>query len=328
MNIIILADPGCEQACANELERVTGAVGTPSSGVLLCDLDAQTACDFVFKTQTALRVLVELDLENPEKELFGSTYRIVCSDEERVSEIATALGAIVPVDLTNPDTVVYAQDDIVGVDLGGELWKRDWRVMLSRKSLRSTVAASAAIYAGLSGAIVDPFGDDGTLAIEATLLLTGKSPRAFEKRFPFQKIPLCKDIVVSDTPKSTEPIHVFTQDLRDVKAVRTNAKLAGCSVEVTKLPVEWLHTKVERVQNILTYPPSSGKSIPPKKVVPDLEEFFRQASEVLEPDGSITCVTAKLDELVAAASGFEQGATHEVRMGKQPMHIVTFTVQR
>jgi len=335
MEIIILTDPGCERACETELQRIISKKGRVGTGTVHCDLTLQEACTFTFRTQTALRVLVYLGALSavPSRlEFFGETYRI-SGKEELISQIATWLTPHITsrVDLENPDTVVYAHSEtVIGIDLGGELWKRDWRVMLSNRSLRATIAASAAIYANVTpkSRVVDPFGDDGTLTIETAFLQTGKSPRSFVKSFPFQRLPPCTDINVEDHIEEASPVTAFVQDLRDVKAVRMNSKLAGCHVTVTKLPIEWLHTKIEDVALVLTYPPSSGKHISPKRATALLREFFVQMHEVLSPGGTITCVTLKPDELIRAADGFVQTAALKVHMGKMPLAFVTFTSQR
>jgi len=239
--------------------------------------------------------------------------------------------------VTNPDGKIHIGIDVVGIPLS----KREYRVMLSRRSLKATVAAATVIYAGIDAkqTILDPLADDGALAIESALYLSRTSPRHYATRFAFHKFPIYKgkdwmawkasqDKHVA--PEKIERILAYCGQLREMKAIRTNAKLAGVEkyIHGTKVDVDWMDLKLEEngVDCIVTAPIPGGKSISPKEAEKHTNNLFNQAAYVLKRRKQITCITEKPDELLPHAKehGFSQIARHDILMGKRLMSIVTF----
>jgi len=369
--IIAITDAGCEAACAQECARIldlkSNAITTMTQSVqFTCTWDE--AVRLAYRVQTALRVLVriaphtqtidELTEQPFDKSVIAQmlpeqgTFKAECElyDPSLMpQEIIEGIGewiftAGVPVSLSKPDLIVVGlatADGIdVGVDLvGWPLWKRDWRVMLSSRSIKGTIAASVAVYAGLlqKHTVLDPFGDDGSLAIEATMLLTGASPRRHARAFSFTRFPVLKDLgwntlKVKLDKDIEEDISVtaFSDTLRDTKSVRTNAKLAGIDkfLYSTKVGMDWTDMKTgeESIDRIVTAPIASGKVISPARAVKLADQLFWQAEFVLKKTGTVTCITEKPEELAVAAKehGFTLGESHDVRMGQRSLTIVTY----
>jgi len=246
--------------------------------------------------------------------------------------------------LSRPDVVLYTvavveKDNlkiVVGVDvIGTSLPKRDWRIIVGRRGLKSTVAAAAAIYALQNNTrhLLDPLADDGMLVIEAALFVTRTSPRLFQKEFAFQKFPATKDwkkILETKRKKEEITIEGYVNTMRDLKAIRTNAKLAGIekSIHATKITVDWMDIKKEEsvIDCIITAPIPSGRAVTLEQAAKMNDQLFYQVEYVLKKGKTMTCITEKPTELMAPAEKFcftiiEQ---RPVLVGKRPMTIVTF----
>ena len=247
------------------------------------------------------------------------------------------------VKLTHPDIIVYAvatEEGIrIGIDVVGRpLAKRDYRVMLSRRSLKSTVAAATVLYAGAKEGetILDPLGEDGTLAIEAALLLSRTSPLQFCRGFAFEKFPAFAgrdwDAWKKEQNKRgpLQRVTAYGTSLQEMKAIRTNSKLAGVEKDIhaTKVTMEWVETKFAKdsIDRIITAPIPSGKSIPQKHAEKYADELFYQAEFVLKKNKTMTCITEKPGELLVPAKkyGFSVVERRPVLMGKRRMAIITF----
>ncbi len=371
LRIMAVTDPGCEDACAAEMARILSrdaATTTRRTQIVETAGTWMEAATFAYRTQTALRVLVAIaptapDLDAliatpPDRSVLdaaltaGGTFKAECEHFDPSllpQELTEGIGGWVheagyPVNLSRPDLVVVAvatPDGIdVGIDMvGTSLAKRDWRVMLSSRSIKATIAASAAIYAQLEAKhrVLDPFGDDGSLAIEAAMLLSGASPRKLGRVFACARFPAIdeqawrrhKEQIDTRTRDGTGVI-VFSDTLRDMKAVRTNAKLAGVDkiMHSTRVSVDWVEAKIEEgsVDRILTAPITSGKVIGPDRAMKFADQLFWQATFVLKKNGTMTCLTEKPQELVAAATehGFVLRDRRDVRMGQRSLVIVTY----
>ncbi len=371
ISIIAVTDAGCEKACAEECARlldVKSAAVHVSEQIVQFECTWREAVELAYHVQTALRILVRIAptvatieelTEKPfEKELLapmlpdGGTFKAECElfDPSLMpQEVIEGIGewiftAGVPVSLSKPDLVIVGVATSEGIDVGVDivgwpLWKRDWRVMLSSRSIKGTIAASVAVYAGLlqKHTVLDPFGDDGSLAIEATMLLTGASPRRHARQFSFTKFPILKDLgwnalKVKLDKDIDEDISVtaFSDTLRDTKAVRTNAKLAGVDkfLHSTKVGMDWADMKAgeETIDRIITAPIASGKVINPARAAKLADQLFWQGEFILKKSGTITCITEKPEELAVAAEehGFTPGDRHDVRMGQRALTIVTY----
>jgi 23S rRNA G2445 N2-methylase RlmL len=375
LRILAVADPGCEAACATEiahiLKRKPGDIRTRTN---IAELDGswEDAVTLAYRAQTALRVLVaiaptakELDTlvtGAPDMQLIaaalpaGGAFKAEGENfdpELMPQELTEGIGAWIheagiPVNLSRPDLVIVGvatPDGLdVGIDLAGTaLAKREWRVMLSSKSIKGTIAASAAVYAGLQPkhVILDPFGDDGSLAIEATMFLAGVSPRMHARNLSFTRFPVLASIdwpsmkarIDKGTVEGTD-ITVLSDTMRDMKAVRTNAKLAGVDkfLRSTRISMDWVDAKLAEnsIDRILTAPITSGKVISEQRATKIADQLFWQAGFILNKNGTMTCITEKPHELEDAAKthAFKESVRREVRMGQKPLTIITFIKEK
>jgi 23S rRNA G2445 N2-methylase RlmL len=356
--IIVVTDTGCEEACKLEIQRWTKAKCQVLSHVVLVDGTLEDAVNLGYHLQTARRVLVEvtpklknleeLKSRKPDLSLFAENLTFKAegdvlteqpdienpSAQQLVEDVGEWMASYRKVQLKHPDLTLYAVQTsdglLIGLDIMGRpLAKREYRIMLGRRSIKATIAAATAIYAGVKDdeLILDPVAGDGSIAIEAALLLTRTSPWHFTKHFAFQKMGLERP---KDHKTEIGKIMAFASNLQEMKAMRTNSKLAGVekSIHSTKVSVDWLELKVEEasVDRIITSPIISGKSLAQSQVEKINDELFYQAEYVLKKGKTITCITDKPDELLPAATKYDFEKTLEkvVFMGRRRMTILSF----
>ncbi len=380
---IVIADSGCEEACAKEIEGIAKAKPDVHANALRLECALIDACRIAYLSKVARRVLVEIALPlapgepiasreplhagalfpqgctfkaeaevlalSPEGERADgqdASARETPSAQELTEEIGgwahRALG--LKVSLSRPDLVVRAtrtpERTYVGVDvMGFPLARREWRIMLSRTSLKSTVAAAVAIYSGARPGerILDPLGDDGTIAIEAALVLSGTSPHRFAKALACERFPALAGTDwrawregMDAKAKEIGGITVFCATLREMKAVRTNSKLAGIEkmLHSTRVAIDWLDLKLEErsVHRIITQAPQSGKATPQRKAEQEIDDLFNQSAYILRKGGTISCVAHKGDELLPAAErhGFALRERRKMLMGMHRIELMTF----
>jgi 23S rRNA G2445 N2-methylase RlmL len=379
--IYIIVDSGVEDACCVELRKLLpDQTVAMHANVLVLSGSPSLAAALAFRLQTARRVLLALVTQQPsvidfeqslpapdegalsaclpidrtfkaEVDILSLSQPVGAPQAPNGQELAEHVGAWLhrtgrPVRLSKPDALVLAvwtpEALWIGVDMAGvSLSRREWRIMLSRRSLKSTIAAACGIYAGIepTDSVLDPFADDGTIATEAGLLIAGASPHA-HARWTCDRFPGCegwRELAVSlrplsDGADSTGTVHAFAASLHDLKSVRTHAKLAGVErvVHGTKVGVDWVETKLapESIKRIVTAPPPSGKSLSPAQAARFAKELFWQAEHALAKNGTITCITEKPQELASQAGKWQQVADRTVFMGQREMHILTWRAKR
>lgn len=372
MIILLITDTGCEAACALETEQLIKRSPVQHANVLEIEGTIEDACTLAYCLHTARRVLVQITtpfdkLDDLEKQtpnhitdlLTNCTYKVEGEvltqtldhinpapfiTQELIEEVAGWIKkhTNLPVSLSKPDITIFAtrtpEHIYVGVDVGGPLAKQPWRIMLSRTSIKSTIAAAAVLYSGVKGKelIFDPFSGDGTIAIESALVLSQTSGHQFDKQFPFQRF-IEKE--KWDAWKSTQdkrarditPILAYCDQHRDMKAVRINSKLAGVDklVHSTRVAIDWADLKLEEasINHIITRTPQSGAALPERKAAALLDDFCNQAAYLLKKKGTMTCITPKPDEVICAAQKhkFTVKERRRVLMGQLLLEIITFT---
>ena len=221
------------------------------------------------------------------------------------------------VDLDNPDVPVFvfvtAKAYHIGIDYGGfDLSRRPFHLFTNPAGLRGSVAYGLVRLSGFdgSGVFVDPFCKAGDIAIEAALLMHGKSPHHFQKeRFAFQRFLEddwearfsgwdagieCKGLVYG-----------YDDQFRHVKSAKSNAKVAGVKegVVFSKVTPDWLDTKhgEGEVGHMATMPPQVSRHHSKKEVSSLYAELFYALDYVMARDGDIVVVCSDPDV-------FSQGA--------------------
>lgn len=370
MDILIITDSGCEEACVLEIGRHMKAKPTVAPNVVRIKGSLEDAITLGYRLQTARRVLLELcdadsidglESKAPDKEAIAlipedGTFKIECdvlalTTEELEAEARIMSQELIEaaadwatrhieakVKLSRPDAIIYAIQTPerlhIGLDIVGKaLAKREWRIMLSRRSLKGTVAAATVIYSGAKAGelILDPFADDGSIVIEAALLLSKTSPRLFDRDLGFERL-MKRDWQQwrKEGREEITKIMAFASSMTELKAIRMNSKLAGVDKELhtTKVTVDWVDAKIEErsVDRIITAPMPSGKSVAPQQVAKLNDQLFYQAEYVLKRGKAVTCITEKPDELLPAAEKykFKESERRKVLMGKRLMTVITF----
>jgi 23S rRNA G2445 N2-methylase RlmL len=250
-------------------------------------------------------------------------------------DIAAGLGEILvdmtgsKVSMTNPDIIVYSYlcgtKAYIGIDFAGfDLSKRDYRVFLHPNALNATLAYALVRTAGFrTGTLLDPFAGSGTIPIEAALFLQGISPHRFKKdKFTFHRF-MKMDLI--DKPKKTD-YRIIGSDhlLKFLKATKNNAKLAGVDIDVTRMDLEWLDTKIDEasIDCIVTNPPSESKLTDPLQIEKLYKEFFHQVEYILKKKGSIVLCVQRDGALRRALGAFKVTNEFSAWQGSQEMKVV------
>ena len=357
MQIISVVDPGAETAAQNEVSSILGIDSEARKGSIVFGADFDAAAKYSYLCQvprrTGILVAEKDDLEElgdvPEelKELLkDKTFKALSigAAPNMSQEIIEAFGEWIfkagfKVDIKKPQrNVIVAHDGrkyCAFVDLvGGPLEKREYRIMLSRRSLRATVAAAATYLAGISEGdkVLNLIADDGTWAVETSLILNGVSPRQFERKLTFEEMETrdWKEWKKQFVAKGAH-LSAFCEQLRETKAVRQNAKLAGVHEYIysTKIGVDWLDLKVEEssVDFVLAYPSSSSKTVPASRTDKAVDNLCNQASHILKEGGKLVLLCDKPEEIEPFAKeyGFEEETRQVIHMGKR---VITFIMWR
>lgn len=350
MKIAVVCDGQAEQFVVEEIKRILGKDAEAHQGFALVEGDMNEAILLCLRSQLASRVLQYYshgpiskpeDIAIPKPDIQG-TFKITCNREGthqfQARDVQEYLGEAVhkqghEVSLSKPQTIIHCQvrNDtyVLGIDLAGkDLGKRPYKAFHTRTSLRAT-AAAAALYAGKYApgmCLVDPFANDGVIAIEA-VLMAGSSPQKYEYDFAFQRLGYEAPEI---PPLEETQVTAFVDSLNLLKMARGNAKLSGVEKQLTltKCEIGWLDTKFEKqtVDLIVTHPPTSGKSTPLKAIERVQDDLFYQAKYVLTPKGKVVLIAEKKAELVNPAQhhGFMLEKDHVIQVGASLLHILVF----
>ncbi|MFH0979100.1 MAG: THUMP domain-containing protein [Candidatus Woesearchaeota archaeon] len=224
------------------------------------------------------------------------------------------------VDLTNPQVtfLVISQDNLCyfGVDFAGtDLGKRDYKVFSTRQSLKGNVAFSMLLLAGFkpSQVLLDPFGRDGIIGIEAALFSLAKSPHFFNReKFAFVKLSLGLDKFSAWDKSISKPsdIRIYDSLFHNVAAIKKNARIAGVdkTIAVSRIDVDWLDVKMgrESVDAIVSYPPQLTLRSDAKAIAKLYGELFHQAEFVLKKNCRMVLAMHSIDVLNGIKTSLKQ----------------------
>lgn len=265
---------------------------------------------------------------------FAARCEIVENEELSSKEIEKATGDEIEgkVNLDNPDITVFVyihkNDCYVGIDFGGDLGKRSYKIFTQRFDLKGTIAYSLVRLAGYKGKgiILDPFCRNGTIAIEAALFGSGLSVNYFNKKFPFLKF-LEIDLGKFDKKIKETKIFGFDDQLGYIKSAQKNSKIAGVDKQISfsKLDIGWLDIKFKKdeVNFIVSNAPRATRYSKPEK---EYKEFFHQAKFVLKKTGKIIvcCNKTELLKGYAGEDGFKVVEERDIVHGKEVLKTVMF----
>jgi len=221
---------------------------------------------FIDKTQSAIKVYEFKQkcksLEEIKTFKIKNPFKVTCSrkgDHEYTSQyVEQEIGEKFyneknKVDLKDPKTIVFIdiieKDIVVGIDLTPTLLsKREYRIRQHNQSINACIAYALVRLSDYdkNKTLLDPFGKDGVVAIEAALFKEGK-------------------------------IYTFEDLFHHVRNIEINSKLAGArkKINVSRTEVEWLDTKfkereVDCVATIIPYPSKQVKENKVKKIYKEL----------------------------------------------------------
>jgi len=271
---------GAEEALEGELAAL-GAKGVrPGRGGVRFTGERETALRACLALRTALRVLEPIGefaatssdelyagaLELPWPELIarGQTLAVAASGraegltntrfvEQRIKDAAvdalrTKAGFRPDVDPRAPDVLVVAHlaegRCSLSLDLAGDLLSnRGYRVRTVEAPLRESLAAAVVLYSGWEGVtpLHDPLCGSGTLAIEAALFASRRSPNMARKlaceRWPRtaaedgRTLQRLREELAQRTT-APPPILASDRDAEAVEATRANARAAGVTLQI------------------------------------------------------------------------------------------------
>ncbi len=160
-------------------------------------------------------------------------------------------------DLKNPDTIFFFQvvndEFYFGLDLCGiDLSKRDYRLFLGSDTLKGNIAFALLKLADYTSkkSLLNLFCRAGTIAIEAALLSSRRSPHFYRKENMLitRLVPEWESIIAKEDKKIVEDqfqIIALDDNFGSVQSAKKNAKVAGVlkQINFTKQDVEWLDVK-------------------------------------------------------------------------------------
>jgi len=298
--------------------------------------------------RVSLNVDLHTDVTYPESEIGGI-----------LLDHAKSLDSQLKVNLKNPsfNLYIYAHNNsvYVGIDLSGDLSKRDYKIFNNAVSLKGPTAFGLLMIAGFNpkDIYLNPCCYSGTLEIEAALYATHTSHRFYSKSFPFMKL---HDILNSavDGAKNTEntgsnhwdkffssidkerlseakskKFSITGSDklLSSIAAGTKNAKIAGMEqfIDFRRIDHDWMDIKFEEnsIDKIITFIPGSSKH--DKNISKEYKEIFYQAEYILKKNGRLVVMCLSKDLLIQSSSEyFDVDHEMQAHSGAQVMHILFF----
>jgi putative N6-adenine-specific DNA methylase len=346
---------GMEDVASKEISELIKAKTEVKSGCVKFNCELEDLALLCYIGQSVNRVLLLLDnfkiskIEDLKriskidfsKWLKGRTFAARCEiigSELNSREIEKSTGDEIngKVDLDNPDVTVfvyiYCNNAYVGIDLGGDLSKRDYKIFTGQTSLKGTIAYSLIRIAGYSSdmKMIDPFCGSGEIPIE-TALFASKFPLNFfnKKKFPFLKLTdFDFDRVDKEAIKDKLLINSFDTEQRKVKSAEKNAKIAGVNkfINFSRTEIKFLELKFkEDVDLIITNIPRLTKQVSREKILKLYKEFFYQADYILKKDGKIIICCKDPSLLKETSRKFKIIDEREIEHGKAVLKIVVFS---
>lgn len=228
MKFTVLVAKGLEEVAAGELRALGSKTETLSPGSVAFHGTLAEGYRAVARLRSARRVLMELSQYEADgnASLFEGAYAVKWEEflgpkstfavEASVRDAFTghsgfaalkvkdavadrcraARGSRPDVDRNDPDVKIFlhlsGRRATLGLDLGGTLHKRGYRVKPSAAALNETLAAGILLMMGYDGSrpFADPFCGSGTFAVEAALIASRTAPALLGSReYPLERWP-------------------------------------------------------------------------------------------------------------------------------------------
>lgn len=228
---------------------------------------------------------------------------------------------------------------LIGIDLCSiELSKRDYKVFPSRTSLKAVVAFCAVLASGFSGkeVLLDPFCNDGTIAIEAGIFASKSSHNKFRKkdlRLPksglfaeVEHTKIMEDVDNSSLDKIKGKIHAVDGHMPNVAAAKKNAKIADVEkfILFSRTSVDWNDTKFAEgeIDIICTYIPQEKADRNESLTEKNKTELFYQADYIINKNGTIALLhESEINQEIIDRYKFALKKQHEIMQGAKKMML-------
>jgi len=278
--------------------------------------------------------------------LKGRTFAARCEivgNELNSQEVEKATGDQIEakVNLDNPDVTVfvyiYRNDCYVGIDLGRDLSKREYKIFSTPTALKGTIVYSLLRIGEYDKEklLLDPFCGSGEIIIEAGLFANDFPVNFYnKKKFLFLRLKEFEkfdfEAVDKGILKEKTNIYAFDSQQRYVKSSEKNAKIAGIqkSIKFSRVDVADLELKFkeDEVDLIVTNPPRVSSSVNLDAIRKIYHEFFYQAEYILNDKGKIVICSTKVELLKEEANklGFKVKEERGIEHGKAVLKVVIF----
>ncbi|MBW3019769.1 hypothetical protein KY334_00595 [Candidatus Woesearchaeota archaeon] len=288
MKALLITNKGGEHAASIEVKKILNKDSELFEKYIEFKVDNfEELFKLSYFSQTAKRIVLLDDLNNWLDEKL--TFCLRADKKELERELGGEINKEdkYKVDLENPDIPLYNIDGKTGIDFTGDISKREYRVFTNKHTLKGTTASVLLIEAGYNGdeILLDPFAQDGTIAIEAAHMTTNKSVRHFDwDKMKFVDFEKFKDIdfeeifeeYEEDIVEKEEKIHATSFDMKEINAIKKNAKIANINkeLEFSRKDIDYLDQKFEEgeIDIIVSYLPRLNEKL--------LHEFYHQAEYI------------------------------------------------
>jgi len=307
MKGLAITSKGIEDIAALEIKEILNVTSEENEGMCVFDVKSkEDLCLLSYKAQSVNKILLLLnegivkDLENDPtdfSEWLKGTFRVssqVENNEMSTDEVNQELGGALfekykaKVDLNNPDVIVFVyvagEKYYVGIDFSGvDLHKRSYKLFGHKVSLRGTIAYALVRISGWKPGefLVDPFLNAGTIPIEAAHFALGFPLRHYDKdKLAFTKF-IEFDFDKVDKKIKDEKLKIYGYDdvWLNLNNAKKNAKIAGIlkSITFSKIPVEDLELKHEKIDHIICHVPQMSRHTIRKQVEQQYTQLCKQA---------------------------------------------------
>jgi len=293
----------------------------------------------------------------------GADFRVSLSTDEHtdVTWLESEIGGIIieyarlqgfnmKVNLKNPIINFYIHihnnTAYLGIDLSGDLSKRDYKIFNNAVSLKGPTAFGFLMLAGYKStdAYLNPCCYSGTIEIEAALYASNLSHRFYNKSFPFMKFSIAEGIDWDKFFKKIDDERIDIDKsgrmdmtacsitgsdklLSSISAATKNAKIAGVEslIDFRRVDLDWMDIKYEEasLDKIISFIPGSSKH--DKNLAKDYKQIFYQSEYILKKKGLLVIMCLSKDLLIQSSSVYFD-LDHEVLVhsGGQMMHVLFF----
>lgn len=252
MQIVAIVAKGAEEEFQKEVKDILGVDCEIEKELVKLNLTKEQTIKLCYLAQIPSRIMLIDDFTKWINK--DTTFAVRGSDMEENKDVGAEIVELTkaPVDLKNPKVTIYNKNSVKGIDLTGDISKREYRVFTHRHTLKGTTASTLLRYANFTGeeTILDPFAKDGTIILEAAHQSTKKSVRSFDH----EAMPITDlfevdwdEYIDAHEEKECAKLYSVSHDLRDVHAMKKNAKIAGLNKDITfsRQDIGWLDLKFE-----------------------------------------------------------------------------------